>query len=615
MNIPLMHSYKNKSLVTGNALISVVILTLLASSLVGSYLSLSIHETKTVRLDIDRQKAELAAEAGLDYGINKLREAIFNYQFNPSIGQSQFQTQLNAISPPDPLGDYVYETPDGASAFKIIVQTPAYQGTVTKGSAFRGVNATIQHFSVVCGARNAGSGASSVLRQDLQAIGLALIRFGVFYEEDLEILPGPTMIFEGPVHSNADIYIGGPVQFHDRVTAHGDIRHRRKNDGSRLGEARAADGDHVLRSFRDPDGTWIDSDHPDWMLEAIQRWDGNIQSADHGMSRLTPPISPIDEPYSLIERPLPSSSTNYSALTEHEKFANKAGLTIHVDSSGILHATNALGNNVSHHFRPAVLDETSGEPAKDSDGKYVMLTNGTHEIENSRFFDARENRWISPVDIYIDQLQEDYPNIYTDLTSDEGRGIIYITRDDPLDGTMPAVRLRNGNAITNALGMTIVSDLPVYIEGNFNTSNTVPALIAGDAITLLSGNWQDDESTGSQNDRRASNTEYFAVLMTGNTETTWGSYNGGLENVIRMLEHWSSRTLYFRGSIIDLWYSQKADGPWAYGTSDGRFRYTAPVRNWGYDAMYRTLSPPGMTHVFGIEETSWERTTWDEQGW
>jgi hypothetical protein len=104
-------------------------------------------------------------------------------------------------------------------------------------------------------------------------------------------------------------------------------------------------------------------------------------------------------------------------------------------------------------------------------------------------------------------------------------------------------------------------------------------------------------------------TEYKTVIMTGNSETTAGNYNGGLENVLRFLEHWEGRNVTYRGSIIDLWYAEIASGSWGYGQY-----YTAPNRNWGYDSMYLTQNPPGMTQVYGMEETLWERIAWGDAG-
>jgi hypothetical protein len=220
------------------------------------------------------------------------------------------------------------------------------------------------------------------------------------------------------------------------------------------------------------------------------------------------------------------------------------------------------------------------------------------------------------LDLYLDQVIKTFSNLFNSSTT--GRGIIYASMDDPdglTSGTKVALRLRNGKAIEPFTGLTIASDLPIYIEGDFNSTNTRPALVAGDAVTMLSKNWQDSRSSLGETSRVASNTTYKTVLMTGNKATSWGNYNGGLENVMRFLEKWDGRTVTFRGSIIDLWSAEYATGAWIYGTSGGVFRYTAPTRDWGYDTLYRTQSPPGMTYVFGMEELSWDRSTWDAEGW
>ena len=87
-----------------------------------------------------------------------------------------------------------------------------------------------------------------------------------------------------------------------------------------------------------------------------------------------------------------------------------------------------------------------------------------------------------------------------------------------------------------------------------------------------------------------------------------GDYNGGLENVLRFQENWTGTTVTYRGSVIDLWYAEVVRGAW-YGSY-----YTAPNRDWGYDAMYRSV-PPGMTRVFGLEEIEWVDSSWDQVGW
>ena len=78
------------------------------------------------------------------------------------------------------------------------------------------------------------------MKQSVQAVGLPLIRFGVFYEEDLDIAPGPRMDFYGPVHANGNLYLScndstDGLVFHDRFTAHGDVFRGRKDSDDILG--------------------------------------------------------------------------------------------------------------------------------------------------------------------------------------------------------------------------------------------------------------------------------------------------------------------------------------------------------------------------------------------
>src|SRR5205814_1259074 len=74
--------------------------------------------------------------------------------------------------------------------------------------------------------------------------------------------------------------------------------------------------------------------------------------------------------------------------------------------------------------------------------------------------------------------------------------------------TERAIRLKNGGTLPSS-GMTIVSENPVYIQGDFNTGGTPPsdsgtftdpdvsgytrknAAVYADAINVLSGAWND----------------------------------------------------------------------------------------------------------------------------
>ena len=230
------------------------------------------------------------------------------------------------------------------------------------------------------------------------------------------------------------------------------------------------------------------------------------------------------------------------------------------------------------------------------------------------FYDDRQMTNMAPVDLYMDKLLLNFPDLYQSYNATQGQSAIYITSDAPTNGGMPCIRIRNGANLLTPI--TVASDLPVYIDGNFNSTNNFglssqPACVAGDAIIMLSTVWQDARSTCDSTVRIPANTTYNMVMMSGNLTTTTGNYNGGLENELRFLENWAGYTVTFRGSVINLWASQKATGAWGGNNATNGFVYGVPgVRDWGYDNIYRVSNPPDIPMVYGMEEILWQRANW-----
>ena len=112
---------------------------------------------------------------------------------------------------------------------------------------------------------------------------------------------------------------------------------------------------------------------------------------------------------------------------------------------------------------------------------------------------------------------------------------------------------------------------PIYIWGNYNcppaylgTTNTTasaPASVAGDAVTFLSPSWQDSGSTSSYSTElgeTAVSATYNTAMIAGNVPSTGtGStnYSGGVNNLPRLLEDWSSATLTANTSFVCLFSS------------------------------------------------------------
>ena len=211
----------------------------------------------------------------------------------------------------------------------------------------------------------------------------------------------------------------------------------------------------------------------------------------------------------------------------------------------------------------------------------------------------------------------------------------------------PAVRLRNASDLrlvgTDAdgkrRGLSIVTDLPMYVEGCFNTDNTkggafiadasgqtdkVDALVAADAVTMLSSSWDDEwqkpkwnewnghdtssiKPSNNRDARVATETTFNGVLMTGIVESNGGTYSGGLENFFRFYENWqkNGKLAYnFNGSMVCMWTSNIANHPVNGDT------YSIPIRKWGWAKM----SPPGLPNLLDIKESGWERIDASQYG-
>jgi hypothetical protein len=146
------------------------------------------------------------------------------------------------------------------------------------------------------------------------------------------------------------------------------------------------------------------------------------------------------------------------------------------------------------------------------------------------------------------------------------------------------------------------SDDPVYVKGDYNTVHKTLALVAGDAVDILSNAWNDANSAD-YSKRTASNTTTNAVFINGIVPSGGGHYSGGVENYFRYLENWSGKNHTFGGSIIELYESAKGLGQWVYGSPV----YTAPQRTWSWDATLGGVdSPPGTPRVVTIQRAKWE---------
>jgi hypothetical protein len=197
-------------------------------------------------------------------------------------------------------------------------------------------------------------------------------------------------------------------------------------------------------------------------------------------------------------------------------------------------------------------------------------------------------------------------------------GVVYFSdqRANQTGGTPKyGLRLKNGSSLPSYTGggtipgLTVATDNPVYVLGDFNTGSSPPsnstsnpdptqptgsgytrqpAAIIGDGVTLLSNAWLDNNSSKALSSRPASNTTVNAAIVAGDVPTASGSYSGGAENLVRLLEDWTGKHFTYYGSLVEIYHSRQAIGKWGSANV-----YNPPTQHFYYDANFQSASPPG----------------------
>ena len=184
-------------------------------------------------------------------------------------------------------------------------------------------------------------------------------------------------------------------------------------------------------------------------------------------------------------------------------------------------------------------------------------------------------------------------------------------------------------------GFTVASENPVYIWGDYNSNagdpfwgnqtlgdiNHAAAAVIADAVTLLSNpsaqpqnpgipGWSDLNSmvnalnlnTSAAQQRKAQTTYYRLAIAGGkninfpqpiNCAAACNDFgtDGGVHNFLRYIEAWGGSGLFYRGSLVSLYYSQYATGTFKCCT----LVYGPPTRNYYFDSAFLDPAklPPG----------------------
>ena len=423
--------------------------------------------------------------------------------------------------------------------------------------------------------------------------------WAIFYIDPLEIQPGPAFTVTGWVHTNSNLYTGhSSLTFASKVTY---------SDDWVIGFA-PGDSSHSTETPASPN---YPANLPPAMCIAQQpfgldssRIFSNTDANDNN-----------DSYHELIERANP----NYSDPLAGMRFSDQAGVTILIDANNNVTIYNQSGTQIS------------GASNNPQDKQLFNTIKGALQTNTT----IQDNREQASVRIATLDLSKVYNDINTGKLASVGNGtasgfnqIIYISDTSASSTARRGIKLINGAKMPNQ-GLTVASNNPVYLQGDFNTggvngpgatgpagpasnnasnptSPTVngytrqPCLIASDAINVLSNAWTDPSSTQSLSVRVASNTTINAAFLAGIVPSANGNYSGGAENFPRFLEDWTNKTFTYYGSMVELYSSTQATGIWGQSNV-----YGAPTRQWYFDTGFRQMGPPGSLMIYSYNNQRW----------
>jgi hypothetical protein len=423
--------------------------------------------------------------------------------------------------------------------------------------------------------------------------------YAMLYMDDLEFQPTYSFSITGPVQTSGSLYIGtSNFTAADRVGYGGDyVNGYSPNDTSHGGS---------------PSAPTFPANLPPSQVSPYLPfgWNVDLNNSDTNPNN--------DSYHDIIEQP----NAGYSDSLSNIRLYNQADYKVLIDTSSNITITDYNGNAI-----------TNGGNTKNA---YQAIANAI--TLNQAIQDTREGTYVKLATLDVSAITTAINNGTLNVSNNANSGMVLYIKDTTTNGTgvqakiggtgatvtttERAIRLKNGGTLPSS-GLTIASENPVYIQGDYNTGASAPpsdsgtftdpdaggytrksAAVYADAINVLSGAWNDLNSTLSISNRIATSTTVNAALVTGEVPSGGGKYSGGGEGFVRFLEDWqkNSQTFTYYGSMIELFNSQTATG--SYSSSASIFKQ--PGLHWYYDTNFQNVAPPGNLQIAAyLQQQRW----------
>jgi hypothetical protein len=611
MKISLSHAQPQRG---GFALILVLILLGISLAIVASDLqrtqSVAIVNQRNNEFSIDCNAAESAVEkvfARMAYDYQSYGVA---YVVSATTAGS-YQTNIPNATDDAYWSQFSFSDANGNTNKICVFQVGTYGGPLP--SAYTGLYCTTNSpiYEIVSNAQLTQS-TTGVIGTCQEYVLLALVplnTWAIFYNGLMEFTQCATMIVNGRVQANGSIYVGTT----DSLTFNSGVS--------------------CTATLTAP---FVDGLSSGWTVGTPSTWNTTFNATPSYTTNVASVTVSLNTTNSHFMIDIPPAGESPTSTTGQQRLYNQAQM--------ILIVTNSAGTNPNPTVlltlqqsvngavpgtdpAPEVLTYTNASPGSLSTNlPFLSLTNMT--------YDQREQKTnlLTQVDVgsLANWIAQSNSPVQSKLPASAGQypTIFYVADRRNASATqLPSVRLANGAQLpaNNNLGFTVATPNPLYVQGNYNvqtassaanasaastnTAYTVPAALFSDSLTVLSPNWTDSQSYSTYHEGTASmeaaNDTINAAIVTGtvpSTGITGTTFSGGVHNLPRLLEDWStpSANLYLNTSILRLWDSNMATNmfrnPSGFSPSPVNPYYNPPTRHYTFDPNFLNPAkvPPGI---------------------
>ena len=629
----------------GSMLIIVMGIVLLLSVVAISVMDLSMNTYRLSMRNEMRAQARAVAESELEYMLYQFKAVVVSQAAATAAVAPAALSSIcdNTTIPTTVRSPFLAAHTDAGWTVKrsMVLENAPFTGTIpktTKVGTFTYVTARVE---VIPPASSTFANIQHVKvgRRFINS-NTTLFQFSIFFQGDLELNPGSSIVVKGDVVANGSVYLGPAASSGATLQLKGKVRYLASGKFNE-----AADGSVAYANPLAPavvgvtlgppvDASGLPMDVHSSQVESMDTPEnllGGIDAASEAKNRpdlfgpphRTDPTQWTDDEIAEAENnvyrslilPPPSASTtteypNATSTTEDDNVItvrraySRADLVVTVETNGTVSVTkivDGVTTDVTSQFGPAITAPASVYDERE--GKTVSVTKIDVGVLKTEL-DAARDPTIMPATKYFDF-----------------QGLMYINVKGSSSTAPGGVKLTNATSIpfnpATGTGFSVATNGGLYLQGNYNTSGltdssghavndsdgnqrAVPSMLLADALTVVSSGKADSTTSLPLTSRVATDAVLTvnAGLLTGNRASNTSGSSGGAQNLVRYVENWNGKTINYNGSVGRLFDSTTYVAPYAGAVGTV---YMPPTRNFTFDSNIPLHPPPGnpTTTAFG----------------